>query len=57
MVVERRPVDDFVHCLALRGESIAVQTHNFQAAPQTFRRQVVMSSCRRPVRISDEPRF
>ena len=35
MVVERQPVDHFVHRLALRGESLAVQPAYFQHAAPT----------------------
>ena len=48
MVVERQPVDDFVHRLSLCGESFAVQPSNFQACPQTFRRRIVTGSRPRP---------
>ena len=41
VVVERQPVDDLIHRLALCGESLAVQAANFQAAPQALGGRIV----------------
>ena len=41
MVVERQPVDHFVHRLASRGKSPAVQATHLQAAPQALGRGIV----------------
>lgn len=41
MVVERQPVDHFVHRVALRGEFLAIQPAHFQATPQTLCGRIV----------------
>jgi hypothetical protein len=45
MVIERQPVDDLAHSLALRGEPLAVQASDFQATPQAFRRRILPAVC------------
>ena len=41
MVVERQPVDDLVHGIALRGERLSVQPTHLESAPQTLGRRIV----------------
>ena len=41
MVVERQPVDHLIHGLAPRGEALAIQPADFQAAPQALGRDIV----------------
>jgi len=41
VVVERQPVDDLIHRLAVGSEPLAVQPAHFQAAPQAVRGRIV----------------